>query len=68
MPSVDHYSLRPTWKALRFLGCSVVTEVSWLQWVLPRYLHQVGLGCLLQLGQNVAATAQRRAVHLKHLG
>lgn len=62
------HQLCPTRQALRFLGCSVVIEVSWLQWVLPRYLHQVGLGCLLKLGQNMAATAQWRAVHLEHLG
>lgn len=62
------HQLCPTRQALRFLGCSVVIEVSWLQWVLPRYLHQVGLGCFLQLGQNMAATAQWRAVHLEHLG
>lgn len=45
----------------------VVVEVRWCQWVLPRDLHQVGLGSFLQLGKNVAPAALRGAVHLKDL-
>lgn len=65
------YSIVHTWRISRpdraAAAQCVAAEVAGFVGIDPLTVHLVGLGGLLQLGQNETAAPLRGSVHLKHL-